>query len=207
MYRPKVGERIILELLASGESYPSEVQAVDDSVMRVTPAMRGPDLPEPGGAVRITFVRKDGIYEEHGTVAEISRESEIVLTLQLDGEIARTQRRDFIRKDASLNTDLTAQGKSFRGVTKDVSGGGISLMFNEIPPFAEAEEFDILVNVPDGRSPVRARCQAKYVREILRGSRWLVGSQFTTIADEDRQRLVRFVFRLELAQKRAVGKR
>ena len=60
MHRPKVGERIILELLASGESYPSEVQAVDDSVMRVTPAMRGPDLPEPGGAVRITFVRKDG---------------------------------------------------------------------------------------------------------------------------------------------------
>jgi len=45
------------------------------------------------------------------------------------------------------------------------------------------------------------------VREILRGSRWLVGSQFTVIADEDRQRLVRFVFRLELAQKRAVGKR
>src|SRR5436853_272258 len=85
MHRPKVGERIILELLASGESYPSEVQAVDDSVMQVTPAMRGPDLPEPGGAVRITFVRKDGIYEEHGTVAEISRESEIVLTLPLAG--------------------------------------------------------------------------------------------------------------------------
>src|SRR5437667_11394710 len=145
MHRPKVGERIILELLASGESYASAVQAVDDSVMRVTPAMRGPDLPEPGGAVRITFVRKDGIYEEHGTIAEISRESEIVLTLQLDGEIARTQRRDFIRKDASLNTDLTAQGKSFRGVTTDVSGGGISRMLNEIPPVAQAQDSGLLV--------------------------------------------------------------
>src|SRR2546422_11660235 len=165
MHRPKVGERIILELLASGESYPSEVQAVDDSVMRVTPAMRGPDVPEPGGAVRITFVRKDGIYEEHGTVAEISRESEVVLTLQLDGEIARTQRRDFIRKDASLNTDLTAQGKSFCGVTKDVSGGGISPMFNEIPPFGGAEEVGILVKCSDGRAPRRARCPAEEVRE------------------------------------------
>src|SRR5207245_6254827 len=133
MHRPKVGERIILELLASGESYPSEVQAVDDSVMRVTPAMRGPDLPEPGGAVRITFVRKDGIYEEHGTVAEISRESEIVLTLQLDGEIARTQRRDFIRKDASRNTDLTAQEKGFGGGTKHIRGGGITQMLTETP--------------------------------------------------------------------------
>src|SRR3989442_8184307 len=164
MHRPTVGERIILELLASGESYPSEVQAVDDSVMRVTPAMRGPDLPEPGGAVRITFVRKDGIYEEHGTVAEISRESEIVLTLQLDGEIARTQRRDFIRKDASLNTDLTAQGKSFRGVTKDVSGGGVSPMFKENPPLAETEEVVILVNVSPRRSPLRARRPAQDVR-------------------------------------------
>src|SRR5437870_13798501 len=160
MHRPKVGERIIVEMLASGESDPSEVQAVGDSVMRVTPAMRGPDVPEPGGAVRITFVRKDGIYEEHGTVAEISRESEVVLTLQLDGEIARTQRRDFIRKDASLNTDLTAQGKSFRGVTKDVSGGGVSLLFNEIPPFVGTGEVDILVNFPDGGAAVRAPCQA-----------------------------------------------
>src|SRR3989442_11893076 len=170
MHRPTVGERIILELLASGESYPSEVQAVDDSVMRVTPAMRGPDLPEPGGAVRITFVRKDGIYEEHGTVAEISRESEIVLTLQLDGEIARTQRRDFIRKDASLNTDLTAQGKSFRGVTKDVSGGGISPLFHKIPPVAEAEKFDILVNVPARGPRTRGRCPPQHRMKNLRGS-------------------------------------
>lgn len=207
MYRPKVGERVMLELLPSGESYPSEVQAVGDGMMRVASAIRGPDLPEPGSAVRITFVRKDGIYEEPGTIAEITRESEVLLTITLTGEIARTQRRDFIRKDASLNTDLTVHGQSYRGVTKDVSGGGVSLLFNEVPPFVDDEEFDILMNVPDGRLPIRARCQAKYVREILRGSRWLVGSQFTTIADEDRQRLVRFVFRLELAQKRAVGKR
>src|SRR2546425_7391974 len=207
MYRPKVGERIMLELLPSGESFSSAVQAVDDGIMRLASAMRGPDLPEPGSAVRIIFVRKDGIYEEHGTITEVARESEVQLTIQLAGEIARTQRRDFIRKDASLNTDISVRGQNHRGVTKDVSGGGVSLLFNEAPPFAQDEEFDIIMNVPDGRLPVRARCQTKYVREILRGSRWLVGSQFTVIVDEDRQRLVRFVFRLELAEKPAVGKR
>src|SRR2546425_7698717 len=201
MYRPKVGERIMLELLPSGESYSSEVQAVDDGIMRLASAMRGPDLPEPGSAVRIIFVRKDGIYEEHGTIAEVACESEVQLTIQLAGEIARTQRRDFIRKDASLNTDLSVRGQNYRGVTKDVSGGGVSLLFNEAPTFAQDEEFDILMNVPDGRLPIRARCQTKYVREILRGSRWLVGSQFTAIADEDRQRLWRFFFRLVPALK------
>ncbi len=207
MHRPKAGERIMLEVLPSGEAYPSEVQTVDDGMMRVAPVMRGPDLPEPGTAVRITFVRKDGIYEEQGTIAEVAREPEVRLVIRLAGEIARTQRRDFIRKDASLNTDISVRGQSYRGVTKDVSGGGVSLLFNEVQPVAPDEEFDILMNVPDGRLPIRARCHVKYVREVLRGSRWLVGGQFTTIADDDRQRLVRFVFRLELAQKRAVGKR
>lgn len=207
MYRPKVGERIILEVLPSGESYPSEVQAIDDSTMRVAPTMRGPDLPEPGTAVRITFVRKDGIYEEQGTVAQVAGEPEVQVTLQLAGETARTQRRDFVRKDASLNVDLTIHGHAYHGVTKDVSGGGVSLLFREVPPVAEGAEFDIVMNVPDGRLPIHAHGSTKYVREILRGSRWLVGCQFATIADEDRQRLVRFVFRLELAQKRPAGKK
>jgi len=207
MYRPKVGERIMLEVLPSGGTYPGEVQAVDDSTMRVAPAMRAPDLPEPGASVRITFVRKDGLYEEHGTVAGLAGGPEVQVTVLLDGEIARTQRRDFIRKDASLNADLTVRGQAYRGVTKDVSGGGVSLLFGEVPPVADDEEFDIVLNVPDGRLPIHARARAKYVREVLRGSRWLVGSQFETIAEEDRQRIVRFVFRLELAQKRPVGKK
>ena len=207
MYRPKVGERIMLEVLPSGGSYPGEVQAVDDSTMRVAPAMRGTDLPEAGAPVRITFVRKDGLYEEHGTVAGMAAGPEVQVTVALDGEIARTQRRDFIRKDASLNADLTVRGQTHHGVTKDVSGGGVSLLFGEVPPVTDEEEFDIVLNVPDGRFPIRARVRAKYVREILRGSRWLVGSQFDAIAEEDRQRIVRFVFRLELAQKRPVGKK
>ncbi len=207
MYRPKVGERIMLDVLPSGDSYSGEVQAVDSGTMRVAPAMRGPDLPEPGTGVRITFVRKDGIYEEHGTITELAVDPEIQVIVQLTGEIARTQRRDFIRKDASLNVDLTVRNQAYHGVTKDVSGGGVSLLFSEVPPVADNEEFDIVLNVPDGRGPVRARCRAKYVREILRGSRWLVGSQFAVIGEEERQRLVRFVFRLELAQKRPVGKK
>jgi c-di-GMP-binding flagellar brake protein YcgR len=207
MHRPKVGERIMLEVLPPGESYPSEVQAVDDSTMRVAPAMRVPDLPEPGTAVRIMFVRKDGIYEEQGTVAEVASEPDVLVTIRLAGEIARTQRRDFVRKDASLNVDLTIRDQSYHGVTKDVSGGGVSVLFSDVPPVVEGEEFDVLLNVPDGRLPIRAHSRVRYVREILRGSRWLVGSQFTIIADEDRQRLVRFVFRLDLAQKRPVGKR
>jgi c-di-GMP-binding flagellar brake protein YcgR len=207
MFGPKTGERIIVEVLPSGESYPGEVVAIDESGMRIAPAMRRTDLPEIGTAIRITLVRKDGLYESQGAVTAAVGEPDVVVTVQLDGDVSRTQRRDFVRRDASLKADLTVQEHTYHSMTKDVSGGGVSVLFSEVPPLLEGEAFEVLLNVPDGRLPIRAQCRAKYVRELLRGSRWLVGSQFTTIAEEDRQRLVRFVFRLEIAQKRPAGKK
>ncbi len=195
MFGPKVGERVIVEVLPSGESYPGEVVFLDHTGMGIAPAMRWAASPELGTAIRITFVRKDGLYEGHGAV---------VATL---GDVSRTQRRDFMRRDASLNADLMVQGRALHCMTKDVSGGGVSVLFGEVPSLVEGEAFEVVLNVPDGRLPIRAQCQVKYVREVMRGSRWLVGGQFATIAEEDRQRLVRFVFRLELAQKRPVGKK
>jgi c-di-GMP-binding flagellar brake protein YcgR len=207
MNRPRVGERVMLEVLPAGESYSGEVRALDTATMMVVPAARGPALPAPGTDVRITFVRKDGLYEEHGTIAEITGAPEPLISVELEGEVIRTQRRDYVRKDTSLNVDVIAGGRTIRSVTKDVSGGGVSVMYSEPPPFDEGQEFDIALNVPDGRQPIKAHCRAKYVREILVGSRWLVGSQFAAIAEEDRQRIVRFVFRLELAQGRSHGKK
>jgi len=87
-------------------------------------------------------------------------------------------------------------------VTKEVSGGGVSVLFPEPPLVAQGMEVALTLNLPDGREAIRAQCRTKYVREILRGSRWLAGSQFINIAEADRQRIVSFVFRLELAQKR-----
>ncbi len=207
MFGPKVGERVIVEVLPSGESYPGEVVFLDHTGVGIAPAMRWVVPPELGTAIRITFVRKDGLYEGHGAVAATLREPEVLVTVQLDGDVSRTQRRDFMRRDASLNADLMVQGHAHHCVTKDVSGGGVSVLFGEIPSLGEGESFEVVLNVPDGREPIRAQCQVKYIRELLRGSRWLVGGQFSTIAEEDRQRLVRFVFRLELAQKRPVGKK
>ena len=207
MFGPKVGERVIVEVLPSGESYPGEVVFLDHTGLGIAPGIRWAAPLELGTAIRVTFVRKDGIYEGHGAVAATLREPEVLVTVQLAGDVSRTQRRDFVRRDASLNADLTVQGLSYHCMTKDVSGGGVSVLFGEVPSLAEGEMFEVVLNVPDGRLPIRAQCEVKYVREVMRGSRWLVGGQFSTIAEEDRQRLVRFVFRLELAQKRPAGKK
>lgn len=207
MHRPRVGERIMIEVLSSGESYAGEVQTMGDAALTVmAPAIRGVGLPVEGSPVRIFFVRKDGLYEEQGTITLLSGDPEPQLNVKLLGEVSRTQRRDYVRKDASLNAEIAVRGARMKCVTKDVSGGGISVLLGEIPPCAEGEKFDVSLNVPDGRPPIRATCLTKHIRETLRGSRWLIGSQFVAIAEEDRQRLVRFVFRLELAQKRPAAK-
>ncbi|MDR7404747.1 MAG: PilZ domain-containing protein [Armatimonadota bacterium] len=207
MQQLKVGERVLVEVVSTGESYPGEVQALNGPTVRLAAAMRAGETPLPGTPVRVIFVRKEGLSADRGTVAAADAAAEPGLSIRLAGEPARTQRRDYVRQDASLNADLLAGDRSYRAVTKDVSGGGVSLLFTDLPPLGEDDEFDVVLNVPDGRDPIRARCRAKYVREVLRGSRWLVGSQFTAIADDDRQRLVRFVFRLELAQRRPLARK
>jgi len=203
MYRPKVGERVMVEILPAGEAYAGEVREIaDDHLISLAVALDEDGAFAHDVDVRVTFVRKDGLYEEEGRVREIVAVPEGRITVRLNGEAVRTQRRDYVRRDASLNAELEWNGHTLRCVTKDVSGGGVSLLFGEVPPLTEGAQFTILLNIPDGRSSIRAQCQTKYVREVLRGSRWLLGSQFVGIAEEDRQRIVRFVFRLELAQKR-----
>src|SRR5712692_7607046 len=137
MFGPKTGERIIVEVLPSGESYPGEVVAVGESGMRIAPAMRRADLPDPGTAIRVTLVRKDGLYESQGAVIAVVGEPDVMITVQLDGDVSRTQRRDFVRRDASLNADLTVQGRGYHGMTKDISGGGVSVLFSDVPPLVE----------------------------------------------------------------------
>lgn len=198
----------MVEVLPAGESYAGEVREIAEGHM-MTLALPLPRQEDgalaPDVGIRMTFVRKDGLYEEEGSVRDVSGEripEGGLVVIKMNGEPLRTQRRDFVRRDASLNAELEWNGARTRCVTKDVSGGGVSLLFGEIPTVDEGTDFGISLNIPDGRLPIKAQCRAKYVREVLRGSRWLAGSQFVHIAEEDRQRIVRFVFRLELAQRR-----
>lgn len=197
----------MVEILPGGEAYAGEVKDLAEGQV-LTLAMPLPREEDgsfaPDAGVRITFVRKDGLYEEEGRVHDVSGELESggLVIIHMNGEPTRTQRRDFVRRDASLNAELEWNGARTRCMTKDVSGGGVSLLFGDLPQLDEGADFGLSLNVPDGRLPIRAQCRTKYVREVLRGSRWMAGSQFLHIAEEDRQRIVRFVFRLELAQKR-----
>lgn len=203
---PRLGERVLVEVVPPGETFSGEVRdvATDHTVILSVPQI-DVELLAGEPAVRLTFVRKDGLYEASGAVQVVEpgeADDTAHLVVRLAEEASRTQRRDFVRRDASLNAELEWNGSRVRCVTKEVSGGGVSVIFPEAPPIAEGAEFTLTLNLPDGRPAIRTRCRTKYVREILRGSRWLAGSQFIDITEADRQRIVRFVFRLELAHKR-----
>lgn len=203
MYRPRVGERVMVEILPAGEAYAGEVKEISESHLLTLALPLDDDRAAVQDAgVRVTFVRKDGLYEEEGQVRDVVTDADGLVVVHMNGDPVRTQRRDFVRRDASLNAELEWNGTRVRCVTKDVSGGGVSLLFGELPLLDEGAQFAMALNIPDGRLPIKALCETKYVREVLRGSRWLAGSQFVTIAEEDRQRIVRFVFRLELAARR-----
>jgi len=83
-----------------------------------------------------------------------------------------------------------SKGMAHHCVTKDVSGGGVSVLFGEIPSLVEGESFEVVLNVPDGREPIRAHCQVKYIREVLRGFTMVGRRSVLDDRREDRQRLV-----------------
>ena len=206
MYWPRLGERVLIEVLPPGETFAGEVREVgSDHLLTVSVPVTDPEVLLGDPTVRLTFVRKDGLYEASGMLQVVEPgegEDTANLIVRLGEDAARTQRRDFVRRDASLNAEVEWNGSRTRCVTKEVSGGGVSVLFPEPPLVAQGMEVALTLNLPDGREAIRAQCRTKYVREILRGSRWLAGSQFINIAEADRQRIVSFVFRLELAQKR-----
>jgi len=206
MHWPRLGERVLIEVVPPGEAFTGEVRDVGlDHTVIVSIPQFDPEVLLGDPAVRLTFVRKDGLYEASGAVQVVEpgeADDTAHLVVRLAEEASRTQRRDFVRRDASLNAELEWNGARARCVTKEVSGGGVSVIFPEPPPVEDGMEFTLTLNLPDGREAIRTRCRTKYVREILRGSRWLVGSQFIDIAEDARQRIVRFVFRLELAHRR-----
>jgi c-di-GMP-binding flagellar brake protein YcgR len=206
MHWPRLGERVLIEVVPPGEAFTGEVRDVGlDHTVIVSIPQFDPEVLLGDPAVRLTFVRKDGLYEASGAVQVVEpgeADDTAHLVVRLAEEASRTQRRDFVRRDASLNAEMEWNGARARCVTKEVSGGGVSVIFPEPPPVGDGMEFTLTLNLPDGREAIRTRCRTKYVREILRGSRWLVGSQFIDIAEDARQRIVRFVFRLELAHKR-----
>lgn len=125
-----------------------------------------------------------GVVRLHG---EAVFEDPSLIHFRPDAEPEVTQRRSFVRVTAPQPVTLDAGVGAHYAYTVDISGGGMLLVGADALTPGETVRFAVAIGPDD--TPVEGRARVVRIRDD--GKRALV---FEQIDEDDRQRLIRFVF-------------
>lgn len=156
-----------------------------------------------GDQLSVSYMTEEATYYFHTHVIDKIVDNNIPL-LKIGrpsaSEISKIQRRSFLRVAAELDVAIRFAGdRRFVAVTKDISGGGMSLIVEENVPLQKDDELDIwlLINFRNGgieHVPVKGTV----VRTVSEEVGLLVMIRFTEVSEIDRQKIVRYCFERQL---------
>lgn len=223
MMLPRIGQSIRLTFAGSSEdprlhTYKSRVVDIKDEVASIelpTNEETGrTGLFGAGATFEVWYVGEDGSrYEFHSSIVGRQSEHIPVLFLQLPSkeEIQRTQRRNYLRIDSSLDVaiklDDPIRRYHFLAKTVDISGGGLSFTCDKSYRLQENDKLHMWISMPNKTGLVQ---HAYAVLEIVRQKaaekkglhQWISG-KFVQISEQDRAKVVRACYerQLELRKK------
>jgi hypothetical protein len=135
-------------------------------------------------AADLEYTSLRGVVRLHG---EAVFEDRSLIRFEADGPADVSQRRSFVRVTSPQPVTLDAEEARRLAYTVDLSGGGMLLVgADELKP---DDHVPFTMALGDRRAPVQGVARVVRIRDD--GKRALV---FEEIAEEDRQRLIRFVF-------------
>jgi hypothetical protein len=136
-------------------------------------------------SARLEYTSRRGLIKLSG---EAVFEDQSLIRFHPDGDAEVLQRRDFVRVDTPHTVMVESQEDGKRRVhTLDLSGGGMLLADDET--LAVDETIRFAISVVTNELPIEGIARVVRIRED--GKRALM---FEQIAEDDRQRLIRFVF-------------
>jgi c-di-GMP-binding flagellar brake protein YcgR len=115
--------------------------------------------------------------------------------------VTRVQRRNFLRVPAELEIAVKYMKKlQFVTLTEDVSGGGVSFLCEGYIPLSNSAPVACWLLVPfKNGSLEHVPFKGEIVRvKLLESGKQLAMTQFTEIADRDRQKIVRYCFERQM---------
>ncbi|WP_440895752.1 flagellar brake protein [Amphibacillus sp. Q70] len=156
------------------------------------------------------FVGKDqAVYKFHTEIVDRKREKVPMLLLRFDqNELKKVQRREYVRVDANLDvaiSDPNDEEKEFTTVTKDVSGGGISVILPEgiqIEPTTALDLVIVLCSKDDEIDYIFARAEVIRTYEKTKESKKILSMKFINIYERDRQLMIQYCFETQLKERR-----
>lgn len=226
MLLPRIGQSIRLSFTGSSEetrehTYKSRIVDIQDEIAFI-------ELPTnedtgrtglfgAGEACEVWYLGEDGSrFDFQSTILGRRSERIPVLFLQLPAKdaIHRTQRRNYLRIDSSLDVaiklDDPIRRYHFLARTVDISGGGLSFTCEESYRLQTGDKVQVWISMPNKSGAVQ---HASAVMEVVRQKpaekkglhQWISG-KFVQISEQDRAKVVRACYerQLELRKKGVV---
>ena len=211
---PVVNQRILLAIPTGAfeGSYVTKVLERRNGGLKVyAPSFRGTILPIPAGEnLQVHFSRGEAHYEYECEILErYPGPIPTILISAPDANVRRVQRRSFFRLGANVPLAIEPlaplpgvrpPGPPCRGVTVNLSGGGLLIESPELYP--EGTLLRIALELPDGGRAAEAR--AEVIRDAGRASpgvraTWFLALEFLDVGDEPRDRITRYIYLLQRA--------
>jgi len=211
---PTVNQRILLAIPTGAfeGSYVTKVLEKRNGGLKVyAPSFRGTILPIPAGEnLQVHFSRGEAHYEYECEILErYPGPIPTILISAPDARVRRVQRRSFFRLGANVPVaieplaplpGIRPPGPPCRGVTVNLSGGGLLMESPELYP--EGSTLRLALELPDGVPSAEAR--AEVVRDAGRASpgvraTWFLAVEFLDLPDDARDRITRYIYLLQRA--------
>ncbi len=188
MKPPSRAQHVVLRLPGADTELPAQVDdASEESVTLLLSALPS-DVVEQlrDSPAVVEYTTPLGVYRLSGEIARAGDDDPEVVRLRRDGQDDVVQRRDFVRVDAVVPLQVSMPGGAAKTTTLNVSGGG--LLVQDPVGLEPGTRVDLNLELAHGSAPVRAI--GRVIREVAPGETAL---EIVGIANEDRERLVRYV--------------
>jgi hypothetical protein len=189
-----IGEQVSVVLPHIG-SLPATVESVQGEAVTVVLAVADDRVKRLNGAdVAIEKTSGRGIQRFNGTLSVAGKLGEL-LTVTLEGEAERVQRRNFVRMEAVLPIKVISLEKGVKaGETTTVNVSGNGVLINDKWRLPMGIDVRIELQLEPGGEPMRALGRVvRYSSDVEKGIR------IESIAATDEDRLIKFIRERERA--------
>ena len=181
------GAHVVLTLPSLGR-LPARIESCRDGRLELALFVR-PETPIPwleSKEAEVECVGRLGIYRLTGIVSAEGGLRDAAVTLLVDGDAELTQRRDFVRVDATMPVRVWTNAGVVDTFATNVSGGGFCVAGPESLEIGDGIAFAL--RLPGDQ---RVEGKARVVRDSERGMK---GCAIEDVDDAGRELLVRFTF-------------
>lgn len=203
----KPGHRI--EMLVSLDGAPRQFSSAvaentgDSLIVRMPRSAEAENFLAAGQLIEATVHGEENLYKFKTRIKDRKMTAEMILELFRPGPggVAKTKPRSFFRLDVSLpaqyrlmRDEVTPVSEFKNGSILDISGGG--LMFEPKKPIEKGGLVEISVALPGENDPVTALIKIGFTKMEQRGGGeiQLAGGEFAIIGENDRDKIVKFIF-------------